>query len=214
MSDTVLAALIGVGGATLVAIVSAIVQAATTRYVIRAEHKRTLDQIGQESQVRREERRPDRLVEALAEILTAADPDISPDYSRVVQLIHRLQLLLDARAGTDEGRLAGTLSNLGFKVQAYIAAHSKNPENIDLERRDLLTAHAEVQAIARTVLAPRVQAAGVGSTDPQRRLTAPLCNRSQLDANDASFQHTHVCGLPRGHDGAHVCSSCNASFSP
>jgi hypothetical protein len=153
VGDAVLAALIGVGGVTLVGVASAIMQALNTRWVLREEHQRTEKQIATESRVRREEARHAHVVEALTELFAASDPDLTLDYGRVVRLSHRVHLLLDARVGTEEGRLAEAVNNLGFKVQEYLAEPPAAGEFTGA-RRDLLKAHAEVLNAARPILTP------------------------------------------------------------
>jgi hypothetical protein len=145
LSDAVIAAAVGVGGAVLVAIVSTVTQMLNTRHVLREEHR-----------LRGHEWRQTRLVAAISDLLAAADPQISPggDYGRVVQLIHRVQLLLDPNNVT-EARLNGALNRLGTDLQAYVGVRHEVLENKTVETTDLLAAQAAVLETARAVLAQR-----------------------------------------------------------
>lgn len=103
MSDTVMAAIIGVTGAVVVAVTGVVTQLFVTRTVIRAERKKLTEQLLGEETSRLREKRQDRIIEAVSELLIASDPQ-SPsgvDYGRAVNLIIRVQLLLDSKAPAD-----------------------------------------------------------------------------------------------------------------
>src|SRR5205814_10141653 len=97
MSDTVTAALITVGGMLSATTAAAVVQLLVTRFVIQSETKKILTQITTEADVRRTDKKCDRLLDTVSELVAVSDPELSLriDYTRAVTLIHRAQLLLD-----------------------------------------------------------------------------------------------------------------------
>ena len=153
MSDVVLAAIVGVGGAVIVAIAGAITQAAITRYVIRADREKLQVQLLGEATLRQREKRHDRLLDAIAELLQATDPQVAPggDYDRAVPLIGRIQLQLD-QSDPAEKALNGALNELGFKLQDYIGVRHLAIDHKSLETRALLGAQGAVTDLASKVL--------------------------------------------------------------
>lgn len=96
MPDLVLAALIGVGGSVLVAVVSVITQLFITKNVIKANYNNLLDQIDYNELSRTREKRLDKITETIFELLAISDAELihKVDYDRATNLILRAQLFL------------------------------------------------------------------------------------------------------------------------
>jgi len=73
----------------------------------------------------------------------------------VVQLIHRVQLLLNLN-DTTESRLNGALNVLGQELQKYVAVRHEDIDDKLSETRALLGAQSEVLESAKVVLAREV----------------------------------------------------------
>jgi hypothetical protein len=148
VTDPVLAALVGVGGAVLVAVVTVIAQVVTTRSVIRSEREKVRLRIEGEEAARSREKRTDRIIDAVSELLEVSDPDgARPDYARAAALILRIQLLLDA---TDRhSGLREALNNLGLRLSDYL---DEEPDNRLHETGRLLEAQGAVIERTREVL--------------------------------------------------------------
>lgn len=71
MTDTVTVAVITVGGMIVVAVASVVTQLLTTRFVVKAEQRKTIQQIQMERWSRVLEKRQDLLTDVLAELLAA-----------------------------------------------------------------------------------------------------------------------------------------------
>src|ERR1041384_2149650 len=142
MSDTVIAAIIGVGGATLVAVVTVVTQLFVTRTVIHAERERVSAQLLGEHAVRAREKREERLLEAISELLAAADPPSHEGvrYGRVANLIVHVQLLLDLNVPAEKA-LNGALNDLGFRLQEYHPVRGRHIDDKLVETKSLLRAH-------------------------------------------------------------------------
>jgi len=153
MSDTVLSAIIGVGGAVLVAMTSVVSQVFITRTIIRAERDRLAEEIHGEEASRAREKREERILDALSELLVASDPqsDAGVSYGKAANLIVRLQLLLDLNTQAERS-LNGALNGLGLRLQEYFPVRSRSIDNKVMETKQLLQAHAEVLERAKTVL--------------------------------------------------------------
>lgn len=154
MSDIVAAAIISVSGAVLVATVSVITQLFITKSVIRAERDKLLTQLRGEEGSRSREKRQDRIIDAVSEILAKSDPQIAPgvDYGRTVSLIHRLQLLLNL-SRPNEAALNAALNDLGLQLQEYVFVQNKPIDNKLSETTSLLHAQAAVSDLTRLILA-------------------------------------------------------------
>lgn len=120
MTDPVLSALIGVGGAVVVAVTSMITQMRTTRTVIRAEHAKIRDQHTLEHGARRRERFEERVHDNVAELVAISEPDgvglLKHDKAAIV--IQRLQLLID-RDRPAQAELNGAINALGMAIDDY-----------------------------------------------------------------------------------------------
>jgi energy-converting hydrogenase Eha subunit H len=152
MSDTVVAALITVAGMLGVVIVTALVQLSTTRQVIKSERDKTLSLIHGQAATSREERRRERILDIVSEIVASTDPEVNAtiDYQRIVKLINRVQLLLDFDSHR-EALLNGAVNELGITLGRVLA---REPEDQweDAERRKvILQAHGKVIDLARSV---------------------------------------------------------------
>jgi hypothetical protein len=154
MTDTVAAASIGVAGAVVVAVVTVIAQLGITRAVIRAEREKVDQQSAAEESSQRRTRREERLLDAIAELLTSSDPQTAPgiDYGRAVSLIHRIQLQLDL-AAPDEAGLNDAINQLGLRLQDYHGVQGRKVDDKISEMRALLVAQARVADLARRVIA-------------------------------------------------------------
>ena len=141
MSEIIIATIIGVGGTVLVAIVSVITQLFITRSVINSE-KEKID-LGEKSRVR--EKRIDRIIDAISELLITSDPQSSAgvDYGRTANLISRVQLLLDL-SEEDERILNNSLNVLGMSLHEYHPVRSKYIDDKLTETKALLKAHSQV----------------------------------------------------------------------
>ena len=154
MSETVLAALVGVGGAVLVAIVSVITQLCITKAVIKAERERISDQIRGEEISRLREKRIDSIRIAVSELLATSDPQSNRgvDYGRTCNLISQVQLLLDLRVQS-EAALNGALKRIGLCLQEYVTVQHLPIDSKTAETRELLQVHSAVLETAKTVIA-------------------------------------------------------------
>ena len=131
----------------VVAVAGFISQAMLTRTVVRAERARMLEQITNESRLRRFEGRAERLQEAMADMLAAADPQIAPNYGQAVRLILRIQLLLD-RNDPAEARLNGALNQLAQRLEEYVVPGADR----ESAAQALLEAHGQALDSANAVL--------------------------------------------------------------
>lgn len=131
----------------VVAITGSITQAMLTRTVVKAERARMLEQITHESRVRRFEGRAERLQEAMADVLAAADPQIAPDYGQAVRLVLRIQLLLD-RNDKAEAQLNGALNELAQRLEEYVVPGADR----NRAAQALLHAHGQALDSANAVL--------------------------------------------------------------
>ena len=150
MTDTVAAAYISVAGAVIVAIAGAVTQLGITRSVIRAERERVRQQLVGEDDSRRAERRENRLLDAVADLIQAADPDGSPAYARAVLEIQRIQLLLDLRVPAHKA-LNDSVNRLGMALDAYRREDAKTADSLS-STRSVLQAQSEVIEAARHVI--------------------------------------------------------------
>lgn len=153
MTDTVVAAWITVGGTVLVAIVSVVTQLLVTRFVIKSERQKVIQQIEAEHRAQMLEKRKDVLLESMADLLSETDPQVKAkfDFSRVVSLIHKVQLVLNHQ-DQEEVALNNAVNQLGFELQKYIPHHSKPFDERITEVKKLLTVHALVSKLAGTVV--------------------------------------------------------------
>ncbi len=153
MSDTVLAAIVGVGGAVTVAVVSVVTQLFVTRSVIRAERERLAAQLHGEEASRAREKREERLLNAISELLAASDPqsDEGVRYGRVANLIIHVQLLLDLRVPAEKN-LNDALNDLGLRLQEYHPVRQRPIDDKMVETKHLLRAHDAVIERAKIVL--------------------------------------------------------------
>ncbi|HZS48404.1 MAG TPA: hypothetical protein VFC63_25260 [Blastocatellia bacterium] len=154
MSDAVFAAIIGVGGSVLVAATGLITQLYITRTVIRAEREKLREQLRAEELSRTREKRKDRLLDAVSELLTASDPQTATgvNYGLVANLIIHVQLLLDLNIPTDR-QLNAALNNLGLRLQEYVPVQGQSIDDKSIETTNLLEAHNNVIQSAKAVLA-------------------------------------------------------------
>ncbi len=145
MSESLQAAFIALAGVALGGVLTGWFQRANTKILVAAELHKLKVQLEGEAQKRLLARKQDWLMDAIPELVAAADPELHAqfDYGRVVALIHRVQLLLDPNRPAD-ARLNGAVSNLGFAVQAA--------ESGDRDVSRLLGAQAEVTEAARELL--------------------------------------------------------------
>lgn len=169
MTDSVIAALITVGGTASVAVVSILTQSVTTKAVIRAERRKALDLVRAESESRAHEKRAELVREDVAELLGMVDPQINAtvDYTLVVRRVLRLQLLLD-RSLPAEARLNGALNHVGLAAQRYVLQGRQGSDSDRLhEQKLLLEAQGALLDAAQPLL--RVQSLVAG----QNRGDAP-----------------------------------------
>lgn len=145
MSDALQTALIALAGVALGGLLTGWFQRANTKTLVAAELEKLRVQLEGEARSRLLGRKQDVLMDAVADIVAAADPELHTqfDYKRVVTLIHRIQLLLDPKKSAD-ARLNDALSKLGFSVQGAVSGQR--------DTSALLGAQAYVIESARTLL--------------------------------------------------------------
>lgn len=153
MTDTVLAAVVGAAGAIVVVVATVAAQLGVTRAMIRAERERTREQIAGEEESRRRDRREDRLLDVVSELLAVSDPqaETGADHGKAVALIHRLQLLLDISVPAERS-LNGVTNELGQALHAYHAVRTRDIDQKLPETRRLLQAQSAVSEHARVVI--------------------------------------------------------------
>ena len=127
MSEVIYAAIIGVGGSVLVAIVSVITQLFITKNIIKANNKNLIDQIEFSEKSNLREKRLDKISKTVSELLTVTDAEIYEklNYSKATNLITRIQLYLNVR-NKAEFKLNQSLSNLGWIKRLYTSKKSFN----------------------------------------------------------------------------------------
>jgi hypothetical protein len=147
MSEIIWAAVIGVGGSVTVAIVTVITQFFITKRVINSEKEKIV--ISEETHSR--EKRKERIIDALSELLITSDPQSSKgvDYGRTTNLIIIVQLLLDI-SNADELALNDSLNFLGMRLHDYYPLRLEHIDNKSSETKALLKAHDNVIQKART----------------------------------------------------------------
>ena len=153
MSDPVMAAVIGLGGVVSVAIVTIITQLHISKSNARLEREKISLQLrGQEASKQREKRQ-DRLIDALSELLVAADPQsaIGVDYGKTINHIVRIQLLLDLNI-TSEKKLNGALNELGLRLPEYLSVQSNPIDGKLAQTKALLRSHSKVVDAAKDML--------------------------------------------------------------
>ncbi|MGD1046649.1 MAG: hypothetical protein ABR936_15180 [Bacteroidota bacterium] len=153
MSEIIFVAIIGVAGSVLVAIVTVITQLFVTRAVIKSEHLKISQQLHGEELSRLREKRRDRILDGISELLTTSDPQSTNgvDYGRTTNLVLQVQLLLDL-TNTDEKELNSSLNRLAAKLQEYVVLR-KHPVNDELPQTiNLLQAQDLVIQQTRKIL--------------------------------------------------------------
>lgn len=153
MSDSVMAALVGVGGSVIVAIVSVITQLYSTKYVIKSNYNSLLDQIDYNELSRTREKRLDKISETISELLTFSDAELisKVDYDKSVNLILRTQLFLFV-GNNLEYSLNTALSSLGHRLRAFITVKDMPIEKRLTETKELMIAQSDVIEKTREVL--------------------------------------------------------------
>ena len=145
MSESLQVAFIALTGVAIGGVLTGWFQHANTKILVAAELHKLKVQLEGEVQKRLLGRKQDWLMEAIPELVAAADTELHAqfDYARVVALIHRVQLLPDPNRPVD-ARLNGAVSDLGFAVQAA--------ESGNRDVSQLLSAQAKVTEAARELL--------------------------------------------------------------
>jgi hypothetical protein len=153
MSDLVLAALIGVSGSVLVAIVSVITQLFITKNVINANYNSLLDQIDYNELSRTREKRLDKISETVSELLSVSDAELIDkiDYAKATNLIIRAQLFLYVNIAI-EYDLNQSLTTLGHGLREFIDMKELPLNNRLPETKNLMIAHSAVIEKTRIVL--------------------------------------------------------------
>lgn len=145
MSESLQAAFIALGGVALGGLLTGWFQRGNTKVLIAAELTKLRHQLDGEARTRLLGRKQDLLMEAIAELVAATDPELHAkfDYGRVVTLIHRIQLLLNPAKPVDAALNEAT-TNLGFATQAAVTGNRDVTE--------LLRAQSYVIEAGRAVL--------------------------------------------------------------
>lgn len=142
MTDTLIAALIGVAGTASVGIVSVVLQHRTSL-------ERLKTQIEEEERARRRERYNDRLLTAISGALAASDPQSKGmSYSALMTHLHAAEVLLDVR-DPYALELCGALTHLGLALNEYHPVSLLKPNEKLHELRNLLEAQSRVTEAAR-----------------------------------------------------------------
>jgi len=116
---TIVSTIITVFGMIGAAWIAAWFQLRNTKLVVESEVARTINQIGLEYAHKDKERKREVMRTSVAELLTLTDPDLhqSFDYPRVVNLIHRLQVLCDTGNPPELG-VSDAASALGLAIRS------------------------------------------------------------------------------------------------
>jgi hypothetical protein len=114
MLNGIVASLIGLAGGLLAALLVAWHQAKNTKALIAAE----FDKLERQNQSAFRSRKEQWLLDCTPELLAAADPQLHAtfDYSVVVSLIHRIQVILDPNNPLEDA-INKAASNIGSVVQ-------------------------------------------------------------------------------------------------
>jgi len=153
MSETIIAAIIGVLGTIFVVIVTVITQFLTTKALIKAERQKIKEQIRREEVSRFKEKRHDRILDAISELLIVSDPQSTSgvDYGRTVNLVLRIQLMLDT-TNAEESTLNIALNDLASSLQEYFPVRTFPIDQKVIETKGLLQAQDLVIRSSKFVL--------------------------------------------------------------
>ena len=110
-------AVIGLAGGLLAALLVSWHQAKNTRVLIAAE----FEKIERHNRISSRSRKEQWLLDTVPDLLAATDPELHAnfDYSKIVSLIHKIQIILDPKDETESAINLATC-DLGFAVQAAI----------------------------------------------------------------------------------------------
>lgn len=152
MTDAIAAALIGVSGSVIVAVVALLSNRSSTTTMVEAQHALELARIAHEAAERIVEKRWDQIVDALAELNAVCDPQgAAPvDHSKAVPLIHRLDVRVPQQL-----QLARAVGQLGLAVQEYMTVQHEPIDDRTFETRAVLEAQSQVVELGRIVLHAR-----------------------------------------------------------
>jgi hypothetical protein len=137
-------------GVILGAVLTALFQYLNTRQVLTAEREKLALQFQGDQQSRRQDRKRERLLDTISELLERSDPEADErlDYPLIARLILRAQLLLDL-AVPAEKEVNGALNQLGIASETYVAS----PANEEVERRvALLRLRGQLLNLAKPVV--------------------------------------------------------------
>ena len=142
MSDVVFAALIGVGGSVIVALVSLFLQKSNTENILKIEAASRIN-----------EKRIDRLIDRISELLVYSDPQSTGgvDYGKTTNLIVQVQLLLNIENDL-EASLSYALNELGACLHDYYPIRHEYIDKKLYETKSLLEAHSKVIEESRRLL--------------------------------------------------------------
>jgi len=137
-------------GVVLGAVLTALFQYFNTRQLIAAERERLVLQLQGDLGNRRRDRKTERLLDAVSELLERSDPETNKplNYPLLVRLILRAQLLLDLGVPAEK-QLNGALNQLGILAEGYLSC----PANEELARRGgLLRMNGQLLDLAKGVV--------------------------------------------------------------
>lgn|SRR5512146_2940082 len=147
MKPEIVAAVIAFGGVFLGGLLTFVTQ----HVAQRSEWQRLLAQLAGEESSRVRERRRERLLDSLAALLAASDPQSEElSYTEGLKHIHHAQLLLDPRLPS-EAVLNGAVSRVGLALHSYIPASRAAIGDKVPETQRLLTAHSELVESVRAL---------------------------------------------------------------
>jgi hypothetical protein len=119
-NGVVTAAYITIGGMLGVAILGALSQWVITKIVVSEEHKRMLAQVNTERFARQHENWEAEILEGVAGLLKATDPEINPKINRaaVTGYVLRIQLLLNTN-DPNQSRVNTLINQLALKANGW-----------------------------------------------------------------------------------------------
>ena len=132
--------LFGLLGAVIGAALAGLHQRKNTKEIIEAEFKKINQQIVGEAKARFHARKEDQLMECVAALVTETDPElhIELDYTKIVSLIHKIQIVLDP-SSESQAKINHWTSKLGF-IARDVLANKAEPESLLKPQGELIDA--------------------------------------------------------------------------
>ncbi|HOF33917.1 MAG TPA: hypothetical protein PK624_09010 [Spirochaetota bacterium] len=114
-------AFISVGSAVATSLIALITQLFVTNRIIRSEMYKVNHQIITQSNVSRLNKKKEKIVSLVSELLTLTDPEINPkiDKLKIITCVHKIQLMLD-NFNKNESILNDQVNQLVLMVNGWI----------------------------------------------------------------------------------------------